>query len=170
MAETTKHRQAFDLYWRLGSQRSIEKLHSSLAERQGRSPSLRTLYEWSSRYHWLSRISRLEREAREAEDAARVAEIRDMQDRQAKAGLLLQQKGLEWLVALDVEDATPEAAVRAISEGAKLERLARGEATERQEMNGEITTRLAGIDDGELDALIELAQSFVGGEAETPPG
>ena len=169
MAETTKHRQAFEHYWQLGSQRSIEKLRAALAEKPGRAPSLRTLYEWSSRYHWQSRMARLEREARDAEDTARLAAIKDMQERQAKAGLLLQQKGLEWLVAMQAEQATPEAAVRAISEGAKLERLARGEATEREEINGEITARLTETNDAELDTLIEHAQGLVAGEAEAQP-
>src|SRR5687767_931196 len=132
MAESTKQREAFEVYWRLGSDRSLERLRLALVAQKGNAPSLRTLSEWSRRYLWQHRLARVEHEARIAEDEAKVAAIRDMYDRQAKAGLLLQQKGMEWLVGTDPEQATPDAAVRAIVEGAKLERAARGEPTERQ--------------------------------------
>lgn len=51
MAEGTRQRQAFDLYWQLGAERSIERLRQQLAAR-GRARSLRTLYEWSRSCHW----------------------------------------------------------------------------------------------------------------------
>jgi hypothetical protein len=170
MAETTKHRLAFDVYWRLGPERTIERLHLALAGGAKQAPSLRTLYEWSSRFHWQSRIAQLEQQARVAEDETRVAAIREMHERQAKAGLFLQQKGMEWMVAMGEEVATPEAAVRAIVEGAKLERLARGEVTDRPEVKGEFTTRLSEFSDEELDALIEHAQDLVGRASETEAG
>lgn len=170
MAESTKHRVAFEAYWRLGPERSIERLHAALAEAGQQAPSLRTLYEWSARYQWQSRVARLEQEARVAEDEARIAAINEMQERQAKAGLFLQQKGMEWLVTMGEDAATPEAAVRAIVEGAKLERLARGEVTGRQEVTGDITTRLSEFSDEELDALIEHAAGLVGGAGEAEPG
>ena len=30
MTESTKHRRAFDRYWRLGEHRSLERLHAAL--------------------------------------------------------------------------------------------------------------------------------------------
>ena len=123
MRETTRHREAFGRYWRLGADRSLERLHAVL-EAEDRAPSLRTLCEWSRQLHWQQRIIGLEREAQRAEDAARVAAIREMQERQAREALLLQQRGTEWLAALGSEAASAEAAIRAITEGAKLERLA----------------------------------------------
>ena len=65
MAETTRHREAFDAYWRLGGERSIERLHAVLGAR-GKAPTDRTLYEWSRRFRWQDRIARLEREAKRA--------------------------------------------------------------------------------------------------------
>ena len=167
MAESTRHRRAFDAYVEMGSDRSIERLHQILTKK-GRAPSLRTLYEWSRRYHWQQRLADLERRARVAADEARIAEIRKMQGRQAKVGLLLQQKGTEWLTELEGERATADAAIRAITEGARLERLARGEPTERISQ-GETDSRLEELDDEELDRLIALEEGGVEGEGQAGP-
>lgn len=165
MAETTRHRNAFDLYWRLGSERSIERLHAELRA-LGRAPTTRTLYEWSRQYRWQDRIVRLEQEAKRADDEARVQTLRDMFERHAKEGLLLQQKGAEWLAPMSADDATADAAIRAVVEGSRMERLARGEPTERQEVQGglQINARLVGLTDAELDRLIEHAEGALRGE------
>ena len=44
--------------------------------------------------------------------------IGEMYERQAKEGLLLQQRGAEWLSSSEAEAASPEAAIRAVVEGA----------------------------------------------------
>lgn len=170
MEETARHRQAFERYWRMGGERTIERLHADLEAASG-APTLRTLYEWSRRYHWQDRIARLEREAKRAEDEARLSALREMYQRQAKEGLLLQQKGAEWLAAIAPGEATAEAAIRAVAEGARLERLARGEPTDRQEVKGEVgvNARLAEFSDEELDRIIEYAESALGGEGEAEP-
>ena len=49
-----------------------------------------------------------------------------MAERHAKEGLLLQQKGAQWLAALTADQVTAPAAIRAITEGVRLEREARG--------------------------------------------
>lgn len=164
MAETTRHRNAFDLYWRLGTDRSIERLRAELQVR-GRAPTVRTLYAWSSQYHWQDRIVRLEQEAKRADDEARVQTLRDMFERHAKEGLLLQQKGAAWLAPMSADDATADAAIRAVVEGSRMERLARGEPTERQEVQGglHINARLVGLTDAELDRLIEHAEGALRG-------
>ena len=169
MRETTRHREAFDRYWRLGAERSLERLHAEL-EAEGRGPSLRTLCEWSRQLHWQDRISDLERKARQAEDAARVAAIREMQERHAREGLLLQQRGTEWLAEFGAEDASPEAAIRAITEGAKLERLARGEATERTESVDPTAEQLREVSDDELQRFIALAEGTVEGAGPADAG
>ena len=160
MRETTRHREAFDRYWRLGAERSLVRLHAEL-EAEERAPSLRTLCEWSRQFHWQDRIGDLEREARDAEDAARVAAIREMQERHAREGVLLQQRGTEWLTELGVDDASPEAAIRAITEGVKLERLARGEVTERTESVDHTAEQLKGMSDDDLESFLARAE---GGE------
>ena len=125
MTESTKHRRAFDRYWRLGEHRSLERLHAAL-EADGEAPSLRTLSGWSSKYGWQERIADLERAASEADREAQIAELRGMAERHAKEGLLLQQKGAQWLAALTADQVTAPTAIRAITEGVRLEREARG--------------------------------------------
>jgi hypothetical protein len=168
MRETTKHRQAYNAYVALGAERSVERLHAVLSA-EGKSPSVRSLFEWSRTFGWQRRIDDFERKARVVEDEARLKAVREMQDRQAREGVLLQSKGAEWLSNVDDERPTPEAAIRAIVEGAKLERLARGEATERTDIKSGVDARLQEITDEELEELIRLAAGAVeGAESEKP--
>ena len=162
MRETTRHRDAFNAYVDMGSERTIEKLRTELQE-QGRAPSVRTLYEWSRTFHWQYRLDDLERKARVAEEDARIKAIREMRERQAKEALLLQQKGAEWIAGLD-DPPSAEAAIRAIVEGAKLERLARGETTEKIQVEEAGDSRLMELSDAQLEELIRLAAEGVEGE------
>ena len=147
--------------------RSIEALHGQLRAKGWR-VSLRTLYGWSSRYDWQGRIAQLERRARAAEDAARIEAVREMQERQAREALLLQQRGAEWLTQQD-DPASPEAAIRAIVEGARLERLVRGEATERTEQMTPTQERLEALSDEQLDDLLGQLAAGLEGEGAPPP-
>ena len=162
MAEGTRHRRAFDAYYRLGLGRSLRSLQAALGAEGGTSPSLRTLEHWSTRYHWQDRIADLERAARQAEDEARIAAIREMGERHAAEALLLQQKGTEWLLEIDAGDASAEAAIRAIAEGAKLERQARGELPARTENADSPDPRLEKFTDEELERLIDAANVLDG--------
>ena len=166
MRERTHHREAFEAYVRLGADRSLQRLREALRVR-GRRVSVRSFERWSAAFGWQQRLDELERKAREAEDEARIAAIREMQERQAKEALLLLQKGAEWIAPLVGEDVSPETAIRAITEGARLERLARGEPTERVSHEREPDPLLAGHDDAALQRLIEVAER---GPARNPPG
>jgi hypothetical protein len=170
MSDRMHHEAAFEHYWRMGPARSIERLYAAL-QVEDAAPGLRTLSEWSSRYTWQARIARLEREAQQADDEARIQALREMHERHAKEALLLQQKGAEWLAAKSADDASAEASIRAIVEGARMERLARGEPTDRQEVQGglQINARLEGLSDDELDRLIEHAEGALGGEGAASP-
>ena len=97
MRETTKHRKAFDQYFRLGSRRSLEQLYLLLRQTPGligleRGPGRSTLDAWSSALHWQDRILDLERLAREQDEADQIKAIRDMNDRHIKEGMGLQQR------------------------------------------------------------------------------
>ncbi len=167
MPESTRHRRAFDRYFRLGSQRSLALLHEVLKTETGKAPAQRTLEEWSQRYQWQDRIAETERLAREADDEERIAAVREMQERQAREALLLQQKGAKWITTVDDAGVSAEAAIRAIVEGARLERLVRGEVTERTEIQGG-DPGLGRFTDEELERLAIRLEADVGGvESET---
>jgi len=170
MSETTKHREVFEVFFRLGAQRTIERLREALLEKKGRAPSIRSLYDWSSKYQRQARIARLEHEARIAEDEVRIADIRRMHERHAREAVLLQEKAIDWLKTVSPNAVTLDAAIKAIVEGAKLESLSRGEPTSRQEVIGEFEARFAEISDEELEAIIEFAHEALDGASETSPG
>jgi hypothetical protein len=167
MRETSRQQRAFDLYWGLGPDRTIERLRAAL-HAVGTGPSQRTLFEWSRRLHWQHRIAQFERDARLAADAARVQALREMAERHTKEALLLQQKGAEWISGLDDDHVTADGAIRALVEGVRMERLARGEATEKREISGELEIRpqLKELTDEQLDDLIDLVER---GVARIPP-
>ena len=92
-----------------------------------------------------------------------------MHERQAREALLLQQKGAEWLMRAAVDEAGPDTAIRALIEGAKLERLVRGEATERTERKTTTDERLETLSNVELDHLIGVITETVDGEGPPRP-
>ena len=166
MPESARQRDAFDRYWRMPN-RSLERLHEEWAAAGDDAPALRTLYEWSRRYHWQRRLGDLEAQALQAEDEARIAALREMRERQAKEALLLQRRGAEWLQDLDPEAVGPEHAIRALIEGSKLERIVRGDVSDRTEVRHESDPRLERFTDDELAELIELAERAV--DRDAPP-
>ena len=124
MASNTRRREAFDVYWGLGRDRSIVRLQAALQARGWRL-SLRTLYGWSSRDAWQAQIAERERQARVAADEEAIAERREMYKRQASTGVLLQGTGLKMLETIPPTRYSATIALRTVVEGAKLERLAR---------------------------------------------
>ena len=168
MRESKKSRQAFDRYVRMGDGRSLVRLRELLVA-DGVSVGLRTLESWSTRLHWQPRIAEIEREAAAADVRELTEAVREMNERQAKEGLLLQQKGAARLSSMDLAEMDADAAIRALTEGARLERLARGAATDRSDLNhGSGDHRLEQINDDQLDRLIthleaELADGAAAG-------
>ena len=178
MKETTRHRLAFDQYVRLGADRSLEALHEALKDDPSliglkRAPSRSTLESWSSAFHWQDRLLDLERQATEQDREQQLRTLQEMAERHAKEGLALQQKGVERLQSLRPEELTPSDAVRALIEGVRLERLARGEPTEHiAEKGGMIHGHidLRRFTNEELRRLAELADGHATGAGEEEPG
>ncbi len=178
MKEMTRHRLAFDLYVRLGADRSLEALREALKDDPSliglkRAPSRSTLETWSSAFHWQDRLLDLERQATEQDRDQQLRALREMAERHAKEGLALQQKGVERLQSLRPEELSPSDAVRALIEGVRLERLARGEPTDRimdtgEERHGPIDLRK--FTNEELRRLAELADRHTPGAGEEEPG
>ena len=164
MREETRHRVAFNLYWAQGPGRSIEGLHRQLegdfAEHGfRRPPDLRTLYRWSTTLGWQDRLAQLEREAHARDREAQITAIQEMNERQAREALLLQQKVIEGLQSRSPQDFSPDGLVRALWTAVKVERLARGEPTERSETQESRDPRLERLSDAELERLARLAEA-----------
>jgi hypothetical protein len=164
--EKTRHRLAFDLYVRMGASRSLEALQRNLKKDPSliglkRAPSLSTLEAWSSAFHWQGRLLDLERQAAERDQEELLRALHEMNERHAKEGLALQQKGVERLGTLSPDQLSASDAVRALVEGVRLERLARGEPTEHIRQEGKILhghIDLSSFTNEELRRLAQLAE------------
>jgi len=175
--EKTRYRLAFDLYVRMGPGRSLEALHRDLQKDPSliglkRAPSLSTLEAWSSAFHWQARLLDLERQAAEQDREEQLKALREMNERHAREGLALQQKAVERLGTLPPERLSASDAVRALVEGVRLERLARGEPTdhireEGEKIHGHIDLRR--FTNQELRRLAELAERRAAGAGEAEP-
>ncbi len=174
MKEKTRHRLAFDLYVRLGAGRNLEALQEAIQDDASliglkRAPSRSTLETWSSAFHWQDRLLDLERQAAEQDQEQQLKALQEMNERHAKEGLALQQKGIERLQALPADELSAGEAVRAVTEGIRMERLGRGEPTERVAQKGEMLyghIDLRNFTHEELRRLAELADSRATGAGE----
>ena len=175
MREGTKHRLLFNLYVDLGPGRSLEALAAAIARNPDaaglrRAPSLRSLYRWSAELRWQDRLADLEREARRRDAEQLLQSLREMNERQAREGMLLQQRAVQRLQALVDGELTPAESIRALAEGARLERLARGEVTDRTQIDRSQDVDLRSFSTAELRALAELALERTKGNSAPQPG
>lgn len=177
MKEMTKQRLAFGLYVRMGAGRSLEALHEALEDDPSligtsKAPSRSTVEAWSSNFHWQDRLLDLERQAADQDRGQQLRALREMNERHAKEGLALQQKAVERLQSLPTDDLSASDAVRALIEGVRLERLARGEPTDRVRQEGEMlygNVDLRNFSNEELRRLVELADRGATGVGQTQP-
>ena len=164
MAASSRADAAFEVYLELGTARSLVRLQEVLRTRMQRAPSLRTLESWSARFGWQARIFELERKARQQAEQEHLEWIRQHREHLRQEGLLLQQRGLDWLRNKDAQNVSAHEANRAIETGFKLEALALGEATERITLE-ESDERIERLSDDELEQLIRAAPAGDEGSA-----
>jgi hypothetical protein len=161
MGASARQEKAFVAYLDLGASRSLSELARALQHdptRTGlRGPSLRTLEGWSVRFRWQERLADIERKARLELEHEHVKRVKQHRERLRQEGLLLQQRGSEWLEGMNPEDVKANEAIKAIDTGFKLEALALGEATERIGLEAE-DERLERFSDEELELLIQQAR------------
>lgn len=158
---TGRAEAAFEAYVDLGPGRSLALLARTLRDRQRRAPSLRTLENWSARFGWQARLADLERKAREQAECEHIEWVRQHRERLRQEGLVLQQRGLEWLKDKHASAVSAAEGIRAIEAGFRLEALALGEATERVSME-ENDDRLERLSDEDLERLIRAARAGEG--------
>jgi hypothetical protein len=127
-SETAAAFAAFRRYRDMDAEyRSVRKLVQTYPVKDRTAAKLRHLQTWSAAHHWVARAlawdEYRDRDARRTQ----IEEIRTMAREHADAASRLVRKGLEALEKLKIEDMTPGEVVKFVVDGAKLERLARGE-------------------------------------------
>jgi hypothetical protein len=123
-------------YCTMGPGRSAVKLcaeyvRQASAGRQVPTLKLYTIGEWSRRYNWVAAAAAYDADIRQQARLAQIEAVRDMNERhvnlaRAMLGIITQR-----LQSLDPHTLTPADTARWADVCSKLERLARGEATER---------------------------------------
>jgi hypothetical protein len=116
---------AFTYYASLGPARSYE----AVAKKFG--VTKRGIFEHARRERWPDRIAEVERRAREEADAKAQESLEEMNDRHLREARLLQAKAIEGLKSGRIEALAP--CTKAMHTGVQMERLVRGQATERSE-------------------------------------
>lgn len=133
--ESAKAFEAFAVYRDQGSARSCQAVARALHK------SSALVRRWRERWYWSTRVqawdTSIDNRVCETQAKARV----EMAERHAKIAMLAQQKILEGLKQVDPADASIGELLRSFEVAAKIERLARGEPTERQEVQGSVTKR-----------------------------
>ena len=132
MASKLPH-DAFDLYFKLGANRSYQQLAAHFGV------SKKTVVAVAKADDWQGRISRMEKEIARRADEQTVEDLLAMRTRHLKMIQLLQSKALEALKNLPI--GTAHQAVLALLKSIEQERLVRGEPTERTAISMEETIR-----------------------------
>lgn len=138
MRETPKASAAFHEYCLLGPSRSLRKLADRLHQFTPKSPpGIDTLKMWSSEHNWQERVKEFDKEQAEERLRKQQQEIEKMNQEHALLGrtqALRAVKQIEELIK--VQKFGSQAAVQLLKVATDLERLARGAATDRQEITG----------------------------------
>src|SRR5262249_29466733 len=86
---------------------------------------------WAERWNWCVRARAWDQEVERLKWSKQVEAISEMTERHAREALMLQNKAVERRRQLRPEELGPRDTLTYLIEAAKLERLARGEPTER---------------------------------------
>ena len=139
--ESSKAYAAFCLYRDQGPQRSIEEASRVYHDRGSRDGTAAQSHRqrrasgqigrWAQRWNWTARARAWDEELERVRRRKQVEAVAEMAERHAKEALMLQNKAVERLRQLRPEELKPRDALSYLVEAVKLERLARGEPTER---------------------------------------
>jgi hypothetical protein len=122
------------IYHALGPTRSLERLARYITG-LGLGTSLKTLKTYSANYEWQVRIRELDQAQAESQQAEHLQLISEMNSNQARLGAALQSVSALSLRNISVNPILSARDTGYLAEvGSRLERLARGEATTRQEV------------------------------------
>jgi hypothetical protein len=164
--ESAKAYAAFAAYRDMGVNRSLAKI----ARRLGKSKAL--MDRWSAVYHWVARVDAWEAEKDRAAREELTKGVTAMRKRHVDIAEAMLTKAVKSLRRLPPGAMTMRDIATAVEVAAKLERLSRGETTEKTEgktaLSAEVSVRqldLSHLTDEELERLDEIAGKIV----PTPP-
>jgi len=140
--ETSRWYARFEQFRLAGPGRSLLGLFNADRLARGQAKQRCVPGAWAQaakRWRWRDRAEAWDEHERQLARQAHATTIGEMNERQARLGLALQAKGAEGLRALRPEELEPADVLRYFTEGAKLERLGRGqpETVQRQELTGQ---------------------------------
>lgn len=136
---------AFQCYLRLGTSRSYARVGQTL----GKSKAL--IERWGTKYGWQIRAQAYDDNIAHETLVQMRTEVLDMNKRHIAMAHGLQTKAVARLQSIDIENLSPKDVVIYFEAAIKIERLARGEVTDRlAQQNIEIPIRKP---DGEDDAV-----------------
>jgi len=136
-----KNDYLFGLYYQLGPERSLEKLTDVLAG-VGLRTSLNTVKRYSADFGWQNRVIELDTKAQEQREQEHIQVIEAMNQRQSNIGVAMQGLGANGLRNLQPNLLSASEIVSLTREGARMERLAQGEATSRSEIATQVVNRV----------------------------
>lgn len=152
--ESAQAFQGFAAYRDMGADRSLAKV----AQKLGKSKAL--MERWSVRWQWVIRADAWDDEMDRLSRRELEKGITGMRKNHVNIAKAMLVKALQALQRIPVDEMTPKDVSTMVDVAAKLERISRGEATERTEgkqtIAGEVsvsTIDLSGITDEELAAL-----------------
>jgi hypothetical protein len=155
--ESVKAFEAFTAYRDMGTDRSLAKVGTKL----GKSTAL--MERWSVTHRWVARVEVWENEKDRIVREELAKGVTAMRKKHAGIAAIMLDKAVKGLQAIPLEELTMQDIARAVDVATKLERLSRGEATEKTESKTELAGALtvSNIDlgkltDDELGQLDEL--------------
>ena len=172
--ESSKAYAAFGIFRDLGPRRSLNEASrvyygqappaentTATGRRRKASGQVRL---WAERWNWPARARLWDQELERVKRMKQLEAVDEMAERHAKEALMLQNKAVERLRQLRPEELKPRDTLDFLVEAAKLERLARGEPTERvAEEHSFPDMNVKELSDDELARI-------VAGRPDVPPG
>ena len=117
--ETSRQYEAFCLYMNMGPERSI----SDVAKMWSKSGATSRLHEWASKNQWHNRATAYDDHIEEIKRFRQEEEIKEMAARHTREAQLFQDKAIERLKELDINNLKPQDVIRFYEDGVKIERL-----------------------------------------------
>lgn len=134
MRETPAAAAAFAEYCALGPDRSLRKLVDKV------STNLAQLGIWSRNHSWQERVAQYDIAQIKERERKKQADIEKMNERHAQIGITQQARAIKQIEELiAAKKFGSQASVQLLKLATDLERLARGEPTERTAVKGDIS-------------------------------